>query len=630
MVSAALPLLCLSVAAAERSLTSSTATVADRAVAAMAPVHVVGLRRFIDPTATTAELGPAAIAEGLRRGQGLGDLLESVPGASVSDEGGPLHARRLRLRGATAAETKVLVDGLPIAQPFATGLDLGAFSLDDLERVAVVRGGAGASGGDGAIGGAVLLSTKPPERSPRAWARGLVGTEASYGLAAGAAKGPLRLSLSGQRTSGEFPYVSHIEGLPDEARVRQNNDATVGGGSLRFRSALGEGRLDLNAAAAVREGGVAGLETQSSLVARERRLSGLLSSSFQKRARPSSPGFMVSLHLSALEVAYTDPESASSRAGFWAVGLASSLSLELGSHRAQLGLEGQTELASLEGGAQPSLGRAQLWASDELSLGEHVLFAALRGVFGSQGADVLPRAGLRLSLASPLSLTLALGRARRAPTIDELYHPIENGLSGNPALVPERAWEGELSVALTDSPVSGGAAFFLRRTEEAIAYVHLNAFMIRPENLGATRAIGGELWLKGQGELGQVGLRGSAAASLAATEDETTHQPSPGAPLASLDLGAAVQLGASAEDRPFEVYTRLHAASSATANPSGTIRVPPYLRWDLGVGWHLGSTLSANISLTNVLDDRRLTSLHKIPLPGRALIATLQAALGEP
>lgn len=629
MVSAALPLVCLSVAAAERTLTASTATVTER-IAALAPVHVVGLRRFIDPTATTAELGPAVIAEGLRRGQGLGDLLETVPGASVSDEGGPLHARRLRLRGGTAAETKVLVDGVPIAQPFATGLDLSAFALDDLERVAVVRGGAGASGGDGAIGGAVLLSTRPPERSPRAWARAFVGTEASFGLAAGAAKGPLRLSLSGQRTGGEFPYVSHIEGLPDEERVRRNNDATIGGGSLRFRSAVGEGRLDLNASAAVREGGVAGLETQSSLVARERRFSGLLSSSFQKRARPSSPGFMVALHLSALEVAYQDPESKSSQTGFWAVGLASSLSLELGPHRAQLGLEGQTELASLDGGTQPSLGRAQLWVSEELSLGEHVLFAALRGVFGSQGADALPRAGLRLSLAPPLSLTLAVGRARRAPTIDELYHPTENGLSGNPALLPERAWEGELSLALTAGSVSGGAAFFLRRTEDAIAYVHLNAFMIRPENLGATRAIGGELWLKAEAELGPVGLRGSAAGSLAATEDETTERPAPGAPLASLDLGGAVHLGASSEDRPWELYTRLHAASSATANPSGTIRVPPYLRWDLGVGWHLGSTLSAAIGLTNVLDDRRLTSLHKIPLPGRALVATLQAALGEP
>ena len=95
-------------------------------------MHVVGARRFIDPTATTAELGPAVIEDGVRRGLGLGDLLESVPGASVSDEGGPLHARRLRLRGGTAAETKVLVDGVPIAQPFATGLDLSAFLLDDL------------------------------------------------------------------------------------------------------------------------------------------------------------------------------------------------------------------------------------------------------------------------------------------------------------------------------------------------------------------------------------------------------------------------------------------------------------------------------------------------------------------
>lgn len=628
MVSAALPLVCLSVAAAERAITSSTATSA--AVGMLAPVHVVGARRFIDPTATTAELGPAVIEEGVRRGLGLGDLLESVPGASVSDEGGPLHARRLRLRGGTAAETKVLVDGVPIAQPFATGLDLSTFLLDDLERAAVVRGGAGASGGDGAIGGAVLLSTKPPERSERAWARASAGTESSFGLAAGAAHGPLRLSLRGERTSGEFPYISHIEGLPDEPRVRRNNDAAIGGGSLRFRAALGEGRVDVNASAAVREGGVAGLETQSSLVARERRFSGLLASSYQKRARPSSPGFLVTLYLSSLEVAYSDPESSSTDTGFWAVGLASSLALDLGAHRAQAGLEGQTELASLNGRTEQSLGRAQLWISDELSFGEHVLFVALRGVFGSQGADALPRAGLRLSLAAPLSLTVALGRARRSPTIDELYHPIENGLSGNAALVPERAWEGELSLALTGTPVSGGAAFFLRRTEDAIAYVHLNAFMIRPENLGAARAIGGELWLKAAGELGPLGLRGSAAASLAATEDETTQLPVPGAPLASLDLGASLGLGGTPEDRPWELFTRLHASSSAAANPSGTITVPPYLRWDLGLGWHLGSTLSAALSLTNVLDDRRLTSLHKIPLPGRALLATVRVALGAP
>jgi len=82
----------------------------------------------------------------------------------------------MRGMGATAASNVVvLVDGIRLNSPDLSGPDLSAISLDQIERIEVVRGSGAVVYGDGAVGGVVNIVTK----------KGLFGREirasASYG-----------------------------------------------------------------------------------------------------------------------------------------------------------------------------------------------------------------------------------------------------------------------------------------------------------------------------------------------------------------------------------------------------------------------------------------------------------------
>src|SRR5204862_98220 len=81
---------------------------------------------------------------------------------------------------------------------------------------------------------------------------------------------------------------------------------------------------------------------------------------------------------------------------------------------------------------QPRRARAAVALSDELSFDAFSLFFAVRGEkIGDETFAVLPRAGIAYRASEALVLRAAFGRSLRSPTIDELYHPVEVGFSGN-------------------------------------------------------------------------------------------------------------------------------------------------------------------------------------------------------
>src|SRR5207248_10835261 len=79
------------------------------------------------------------------------------PGVTVHALGGPGQAATLSLRGASADQSKVLLDGIPLQGPGGGAIDLSTLPATLLERLVVSRGVLGAQFGAGALGGAVEL-----------------------------------------------------------------------------------------------------------------------------------------------------------------------------------------------------------------------------------------------------------------------------------------------------------------------------------------------------------------------------------------------------------------------------------------------------------------------------------------
>ena len=181
------------------------------------------------------------------------ELLEGRAGLVVARHG-PTGQRTVSIRGSSADEVLVLLDGAPLNDPLTGAADLSAISASQIESITVLKGSQSARFGAGAEAGVVLIESRTTAAplgvrletgSLGTWS-GITETSAS-GLG-------LNWSLGGQlrRLAGEFEY-ERPAALGGGRAVRQNSDlwegsafaaatGPVGGGVLRLRT--GYSRLE--------------------------------------------------------------------------------------------------------------------------------------------------------------------------------------------------------------------------------------------------------------------------------------------------------------------------------------------------------------------------------------------------
>jgi vitamin B12 transporter len=95
----------------------------------------------------------------------VSNLLARAPGVAVTRNGGVGGATQLRIRGAETEQTVVLIDGVKLNDPSATGSGYNFANLvtGDVSRIEVLRGAQSVIWGSQAIGGVVNLITADPE-----------------------------------------------------------------------------------------------------------------------------------------------------------------------------------------------------------------------------------------------------------------------------------------------------------------------------------------------------------------------------------------------------------------------------------------------------------------------------------
>ncbi|MGZ8378328.1 MAG: TonB-dependent receptor plug domain-containing protein [Gemmatirosa sp.] len=222
-----------------------------RDTAALRPVVVTATRVAV---ATAAPTASATVLQGaelrLRGVQSVADALREVPGVAVVQQGSWGGVTSLFVRGGESRYTKVLIDGVPANQPGGQ-LDLAFLSLDDVERIEIVRGPGSVLYGSDAISGVVQIFTRQG-RGPAA-IRGSVrggtfGTaDADVGVSGGWSRGSYALGAAHHRSAGLLGdtvatargVTSDVENgfrntvLTGSARVRPDARTDVRG-SLRF------------------------------------------------------------------------------------------------------------------------------------------------------------------------------------------------------------------------------------------------------------------------------------------------------------------------------------------------------------------------------------------------------------
>ena len=125
------------------------------------------------------------------------DLLQTLPGVHVTSSGGFGGAESIILRGASNAQTLVLIDGVPVNNPMLGGSDLSNLTLDGIGRIEVVKGPFTTLWGADAMAGVVQLFTAPGTRTEDMISRRCNLRHLPGGFSWGSGSGETGLGISG-------------------------------------------------------------------------------------------------------------------------------------------------------------------------------------------------------------------------------------------------------------------------------------------------------------------------------------------------------------------------------------------------------------------------------------------------
>ena len=602
-----------------------------------------------------------------RAAESVTQLLSEQSGATVTRLGGMGSTATLSLRGSTANQVSVYLDGVPLNTVTGGGVDLGAIPIGDVERIEIYRGMSPIAFGASAIGGVVSITTAVPtaNRVVADLGGGSFGTY--YGGVRGAyAHGRLHVygGVHGLTTDGDFTYVdpnnTNLTTGDDKATRRRNNDLHQADGMLRTVFDVSNSRR-LSAALLFfdRAQGLPGPAGLARPTARLGTLRGTAILDYESQ-QALGPGGRVratvygNYDLSHFDDRNTDinmfPTDAHDRTYTfggttrwrWAARpwLALSGIVDFrydrfspsdtdtsGAPGTRLfgagGLEGDFWIHALRLDVVPSL---RLELAREQTSGRDDFYRLLSTSDPVYHALPIARLALVKALTGWLSLRLNAGRYARLPSLIELYGNT-GYLLGNAGLRPESGINADVGPLVSWKNGLGrvlwSTAAFASVVDDLIQYNYGNG-RARPENLGSARILGIET--DATLELGSH-LRAVFAATFTDARDTSSIEAQRGR---QLPFRPWYHLYARPEWRAVRItartalgfYVDCDATSGNYLVPANNVRVPARMLFGAGAYADLPGGFSVRATAQN-LANSAIYDISNYPLPGRELYVTL-------
>ena len=141
------------------------------------------------------------------------EVLRTIPGVQVQTSGSPGKLSTIRIRGANPTQVQVLIDGVRVKSLTSGDFDFADLTLDDIERIEVLRGPQSTLYGADAIGGVVNVITKRGKGPPSGFVDLEAGNYETFRERAGmsGSTGPWNYSLGVSRLDfgGQFDNDDH-------------------------------------------------------------------------------------------------------------------------------------------------------------------------------------------------------------------------------------------------------------------------------------------------------------------------------------------------------------------------------------------------------------------------------------
>jgi iron complex outermembrane receptor protein len=591
-------------------------------------------------------------------GRDLATLLSSTAGLQVRRLGADGASAIPSLRGGSAAQVRLFLDGMPLPDAWDGGAALDMVPAERLTAVEIHRGVVPvALGGAGGIGAINLLTSRVPGHP---FVEAAVGSFGARSLRAGTAwlsgdgLSGLDVMAHARRAENDFKYLDHRQTFHNDAddsvRTRANARVNEWGGWVGANRLAGRVSLRAGAGYLHRDGGRPGPLTYLTPHAKVRFERGDL------RLRADLDHGLLTADVAAGrgDDRLYDPEGEFQRAD---PGVSRSLAHDLGSRVAWSPWRGRVVAPSLgvtwrrqwqqdafEDEVEPERRRTQagVFAALELTVGRVRLTPAWRWQHTTDEFPFVPRypweklppAQVRRDDRSPsvgavwealtgrLFVEAHAARASREPSWVELFG-VRGGIDGNRDLKPETITSYDAAVTWRpgDGRWEARLAAFDAASDDKIIYVQHNQNASWAVNIGAARTRGLECEVAvGRQDLGRV----TGNLTWQDARDRSGLPATDGKPLPFLPPVEA-RLYATLAAKGWTPWAELtyQAANSRDRIDTEIGRAPARTRLNLGLGRPLpapGLGRSVTLHVSAVVENVTDSSVYDVegfPLPGR-------------
>lgn len=577
----------------------------------------------------------------------VADVLSDQSGVQIRQVGGIGSYSTVSIRGSSAAQVNVFLDGMLLNDAHGGIVDLGNIQLSSIERIEIYRGNTPAQLGVSSIGGAINLVSKKGAAKPYHTVRAGYGSFKSHlgALTSAFHSGDTNYLVNAEYVSSDNDYEflndRQTPNNPFDDEVQRRQNAQYEQGAIHL-SAVTDISKSLDANNVVRysksskgvptarnakdNSATYDVETLSIQSKLNHELSTRLKASYQ-------------IYGSLLKGEYDDTEN---KVGLSAnleksessnIGVKTDWALSSGNHLFNIAALLRFEKYENEDLIQNTSTDASRMQTSLIAQDEWLNYAGTLQLTGKIGLRYLqddqdiPKSvsntesyyaaysGLRYTFFPSLALTASLSHEVRPPKLSELFGDT-GSLLGNDELVEEYATNAELGLQFLQGNSNLNSSLFYRSLKDAIVVIFDSRGIGRAENAASAQIYGlevdGSILLT---EFWKAGLR----ATLQSSEDTSDIPAFKGNSLAGVYESAAT---ISNEFSVFDYKLNLEyqRQDGGYYDRSASAEMPTNEQINVSIERRLGQH-NARLSLENITDER-IEDFNRYPGPGRRAFLT--------
>lgn len=410
----------------------------------------------------------------------IGELINTTTGINLESYGGAGSQQNIGIRGSTNAQVLILIDGKRLNNSMSGGYDLSSLpvTLENIERIEILRGESSALYSSDAMAGVINIITKQVDKH-----------STTLGLSGGSFN-TLKGYVATQDKSDNTEYsISYSNENSDGYRSNSKLNSNIYNAAVKYGlSSLQDIELSLSHINKTVQ--VPGSTTFPTVNGLQNDNNTGLNLKYNNLITPWLDISAAYSHGNNI-MHYTNSFSNDTHQL-----LANDFEAQADAYLSDTNILNAGVSINDDRSNSTAIGThgyttSGIFVQDSINYGQINANAGVRydnnSLFGSQ---VSPKAGVLYKIAQNWQVKATIGKGYRAPTLNDLYWPNAAGVKGNPNLIPETSTDYDYGIIYSNNNSRLNITLFNRDVSNLIQWVPDAFFVFSPQNIGKANISG--------------------------------------------------------------------------------------------------------------------------------------------